>query len=105
MKMEEDRDTAASQHHRGMLNLEGKRILLRNSDVGQSKGVEKPLTDSFDGATPHSHVVSLGVLWLGGVPESFDLAICMVCAVAETHDIWDQPTTSKQASEKSSFTF
>ena len=85
MKIDEDMgnlNTAASQDHRGMLNLEGKRILLRNSDVEQSKGVEKPLTDSFDGVTPYSHVVSLGVLWLG-----CPVAICMVCAVGETHYI------------------
>jgi hypothetical protein len=44
------------------VNLEGKRILLGDSDVGQSKGAENTL-----GHSPRSHVVSLGVLWLGCV--------------------------------------
>jgi hypothetical protein len=67
MKMEEDRDTAASQHHQGTLNLEGKRILLKDSDVGQSKGAEKPLTDPSMALHPAATWYRLGVLWLGCV--------------------------------------
>ena len=88
MKMEEDRgdlNTAASQHDQGTLNLEGNRILLRGSDVGQSKGAEKPLTDSFDEATPAATCYGLG--YCGLAASESPVAICMVCAVCETHYI------------------
>ncbi len=98
MKIEEDRgdlNTAASQDHRGTPNLEGKRVLLGNSDVGQSKG--RRITWGhrlilFNGALhPAATWYRLG--YCGLAASESPVAICMVCAVAETHDIYQVRST------------